>query len=170
MIKRIVVLLKDSTLRWTILYICWDARIEVISFDTQSSLITSRDCNHITWFRNSASVSLFATLSQRTWIANDFSSSQLFQKRSKLSDCIFWKFSYKRNFSFLFISCTRNRHSTMIENYIKRNDVIKCELNRLTFIKIWFIIELSQIIVAKRANHCHKVIQITFTDLCHEVR
>jgi hypothetical protein len=27
----------DSTLRWTTLYICWDARIEVISFDTQSS-------------------------------------------------------------------------------------------------------------------------------------
>jgi hypothetical protein len=47
-------------------------------------LITSRDCTHITWFdRNSASVSLFATFSHRTWIANDFSSSQLSQKRSK---------------------------------------------------------------------------------------
>jgi hypothetical protein len=43
-------------------------------------VITSRDCNHITWFRNSASVSLLATLSHKTWIASDFSSFQLFQK------------------------------------------------------------------------------------------
>ncbi len=64
-------------------------------------LVTSRDCNHITWFRNSASVSLLATLSHRTWIANDFSSSQLSQKRSKTSDCTFWKISYKRKFFFL---------------------------------------------------------------------
>jgi hypothetical protein len=27
----------DSTLRWTTFYICWDARIEVIPLDTQSS-------------------------------------------------------------------------------------------------------------------------------------
>jgi hypothetical protein len=92
-------------------------------------LITSRDCNHITWFRNSAFVSLLATFSHRTWIANDFSSSQLFQKRSKVSNCTFWKFSYKRKFSFLLISCTRNRHSTVIENYIRRDDVIRCELD-----------------------------------------
>jgi hypothetical protein len=50
------------------------------------TLVTSRDCSHITWFRNSASVSLLATLSHRTWIASDFFfflSSQLLQKRSK---------------------------------------------------------------------------------------
>jgi hypothetical protein len=64
-------------------------------------LATSRDCSHITWFRNSASVSLLATLSHRTWVAGDFSSSQLSQKRSKLSGCTFWKFSYKRKFFFL---------------------------------------------------------------------
>jgi hypothetical protein len=64
-------------------------------------LIRSHDCNHITWFRNSASVSLFATFSHRTWVASDFSSSQLFQNRSKISDCTFWKFSYKRKFFFL---------------------------------------------------------------------
>jgi hypothetical protein len=87
------------------------------------------DCNHITWFRNFASVSLLATLSHKTWIANDFSSFQLFQKRSKISDCIFWKFSYKQKFSFLLISCSRNEHSTMIENYIRKNDEIKCEVN-----------------------------------------
>jgi hypothetical protein len=51
-----------------------------------------------------------------------------------VSDCIFWKFSYKRKFSFLLIFCTRNRHSTVIESYIKRNDVIRYELD-LTFIE-----------------------------------
>jgi hypothetical protein len=86
--------------------------------------------SHITWFcRNSAFVSLLATLSHRTWIANDFSSFQFLSKWSKISDCTFWKFSYKRKFFFLLISCTRNWHSTMIENYIKRDDVIKCELD-----------------------------------------
>jgi hypothetical protein len=128
-------------------------------------LITSRDCNHITWFRNSASVSLLAILSHRTWIANDFSSSQLFQKRSKISDCTFWKFFYKRKFSFLFIFCTRNRHSTVIESYIRRNDVIRCELDLTLIEKIDSLFsftnhcrdeidKLSQIVVAK--TFCRK--------------
>jgi hypothetical protein len=117
-------------------------------------LITSRDCNYITWFRNSASVSLFATLSHRTWIASDFSSFQLLQKRSKISNCTFWKISYKRKFSFLLISCTRNRHSTMIENYIKKDDVIKCEFN-LIFIEKSIHYLISQMIVAKTLiNYC----------------
>ncbi len=47
----------------------------------------------------------------------------------KTSDCTFWKISYKRKFSFLLISCTRNRHSTVIESYIRRDDVIRCELD-----------------------------------------
>jgi hypothetical protein len=84
-------------------------------------------------------------------------------------DCTFWKFSYKRRISFLFVSCTRNRYSTVIESYIERNDVIRCELDRLALIEIWFIIELSQITVAKRADYCHEVIQIAFTNLCHEM-
>jgi hypothetical protein len=123
-------------------------------------LVTSHDCNHITWFRNSASVSLLAILSHRTWIASDFSSSQLSQKRSKVSDCIFWKFSYKRKFSFLLIFCTRNRHSTVMKIYIRRNDVIKCELDLALIEKsIHYLIftdhcreeidKLSQIAVAK---------------------
>jgi hypothetical protein len=112
-----------------------------------------------------------------------FSSSQLSQKRSKLSNCSFWKFSYKRKFFFLthllyakftlnndrrlyrkrwcdqmrtwlfsshwnriwialfeicrtdeeisfwHVLCMRNRHSTVIENYIRRDDVIRCELD-----------------------------------------
>ncbi len=113
-------------------YIYWDwsSRFLFTSSWHLVILITSRDCNHITWScRNSASVSLLATLSHRTWIANDFSSSQLSQKRSKISDCTFWKISYKRKFSFLLISCTRNRYSTVIESYIRKNDVIKCELD-----------------------------------------
>jgi hypothetical protein len=92
-------------------------------------LVTSRDCRHVTWFRNSASVSLLATFSHKTWVANDFSSFQLSQKRSKISNCTFWKISYKRKFCFLLISCVRNRHSTVIESYIRRNDVIRCELD-----------------------------------------
>jgi hypothetical protein len=57
--------------------------------------------NHITWFcRNSASVSLLATLSHRTWIVNDVSSFQLFQKRSKISDCIFLKILLQTKFFF----------------------------------------------------------------------
>jgi hypothetical protein len=82
-------------LRWAILYICWVL---------ESKLFRSihSHLNHVTWFcRNSASVSMLATLSHRSWIANEFSSSQLSQKRSKLSNCIFWKFSYKRKFFFL---------------------------------------------------------------------
>ncbi len=116
---------------------------------------------NITWFCNFASVSLLSTLSHKTWIASDFSLSQLSQKRSKISDRIFWKFSYKRRFSFLLISCTRDRHSTLIESYIRRDDVIKCELD-LAFTErlIRYLIftnychetfdRLSQIVVAKR--------------------
>jgi hypothetical protein len=88
------------TLRWTTLYICWECPSRSYLARYTIILVTSRDCNHITWFRNSAFVSLLATLSHRTWIANDFSSFQLLQKRSN-SDCIFWKFSYKRKFFFL---------------------------------------------------------------------
>jgi hypothetical protein len=123
-------------------------------------LVTSRDCNHITWFRNSASVSLLATLSHRTWVASDFSSSQLFQKRSKVSDCTFRKFFYKRKFSFLLISCARNRHSTVIENYIKRDDVIRCEFDlAFTEKKNRFIIKLSQITVATRLIDFHRLLR-----------
>jgi hypothetical protein len=83
MIKRIVVLLFFSTLRWTTFYIYWECSNRSYFARYTVILITSRDCNHITWFRNSASVSLLATLSHRTWVANDFSSSQLSQKRTK---------------------------------------------------------------------------------------
>ncbi len=113
--------------------------------------------SHITWFRNSASVSLLATFLHRTWVANDFSSSQLSQKRSKISDCIFWKFSYKRIFSFLIISCTRKRHSTVIEDYIRRDVVIWCEFDCLTFTEDWFI------------NCCEEMCRCAFTDYYREV-
>jgi hypothetical protein len=128
MIDRIVILLKDSNLRWAILLYMLRCSNRSYLVRYTIILITSRDRNHITWFRNSASVSLLATFSHKTWIANDFSSSQFFQKRSKISDYIFWNFSYKRKNFFLFISCTRNRHSIVIENYIKRDDVIDANL------------------------------------------
>jgi hypothetical protein len=49
---------------------------------------------------------------------------------------LFENFFTNENFSFLFISCTRNRHSTMIEDYIERDDVIRCELDRLALIEV----------------------------------
>jgi hypothetical protein len=101
MIERIVVLLKIVSKMSDSLYML-SARIEVISLDTQLFLITSRNYNHITWFCcNFVSVSSFATFSHRTWVVNDFSSSQLLQKQSKLSDFILWKVFYKRKFFFL---------------------------------------------------------------------
>ncbi len=95
-----------------------------------------------------------------------FSSSQLSQKRSKISNCIFWNFSYKRKISFLFILCTRKRHSSVIENYIRRDDVIWCEFdcfnfhwNRLTFIfsVLRFVDRLSQKIVSKFADKLSQI-------------
>jgi hypothetical protein len=117
-------------LRWTILCICWML---------ESKLFRSihNHLNHITWFcRNSASISQFATLSHRTWIASDFSSFQFSQKRSKLSDCTFWNFFYKRKISFLLILCMRKRHSSVIENYIRSDDVIWCEFDYLILTEI----------------------------------
>ncbi len=106
-------------------------------------LIISRDCNHITWSRNFVSVSLFATLSHRRWIANDFSSSQFFQKRSKISDCTFWKFSYKRKFLFLtHLLYTKSTFNSDRELYKKR----WCDQMRTwssSHWKVWFIIWLS---------------------------
>jgi hypothetical protein len=153
-------------------------------------LVTSRDCNHITWFcRNSASVSLLATLSHRTWIANDFFIISTLSKAIETSDCTFWKFFYKRKFFFLthllyakstfnsdrrlykkrwcdlmrtwsllafteiefklhffwkfcrtdeeisfwLVLCTRKRHSALIEDYIRKDTVIWCELDCLAF-------------------------------------
>jgi hypothetical protein len=97
-------------------------------------LVTSRDCNHITWFRNSAFVSLLATFSHRTWIANDFSSSQFSQKRSKISDCTFWKNFLQTKIFFLTHLLYAKSTLNSDRSYIRRDDVIKCEFD-LTFIK-----------------------------------
>ncbi len=82
----------------------------------------------------------------------------------------FLKIFLQTKIYFLFISCTRNRHSTMIEIYIKRDDVIKCELDLILTEKFihylaftvhyredankllvvaWNIDRFSQIVVAK---------------------
>jgi hypothetical protein len=42
-----------------------------------------------------------------------------------------------------FFSPINKIRQTVIESYIERDDVIKCELDRLAFIEIWFIIKLS---------------------------
>jgi hypothetical protein len=92
-------------------------------------LITSRDCSHITWFRNSASVSLLATLSHRTWIANDFFIISTFSKAIENLRLHFLKIFLQTKISFSLISCMRSRHSTVIQDYIRRDDVIRCELD-----------------------------------------
>jgi hypothetical protein len=74
----------------------------------------------------------------------------------------FENFLTNENFSFLLISCTRNRHSTVIESYIRRDDVIRCELDlalteqlihclALTDCVAKDVNRLSQIAVAKRS-------------------
>jgi hypothetical protein len=60
---------------------------------------------------------------------------------------LFEIFFTNESFFFLFISCTRNRHSTVIEDYIKRNDVIWCELDRLTLIEIEFRLHFLKFVV-----------------------
>ncbi len=60
---------------------------------------------------------------------------------------IFENFFTNENFSFLFIFCTRNRHLTMIENYIKKDDVIWCEFDCLIFIEIEFKLHFLKFIV-----------------------
>jgi hypothetical protein len=59
----------------------------------------------------------------------------------------FLKIFLQTKFFFSFISCTRNRNSTVIEDYIKRNNVIWCELDRLTFIKIEFKLHFLKFVV-----------------------
>jgi hypothetical protein len=89
-----------------------------------------------------------------------------FKSDRKISDCTFWKILYKRKFSFLLISCTRNRHSTVIENYIRRNDVIKCELD-LAFIEKLIQYLISQMTVdfcrEKEKKNVDKFSQIVAT-------
>jgi hypothetical protein len=111
----------DFILRWAILYICCECSGRSYFVRYIIILVTSHDCNHITWFRNSASVSLLATLSHRTWIANDFFIISTFSKSDRnFQIALFENFLTNENFSFLLIFCTRNRHSTMIEDYIRR--------------------------------------------------
>jgi hypothetical protein len=149
MVEHIVVLHKVLSKVGNPFYIYWGwpGRLLFIPPWHLATLATSRDCSHITWFRrNSASVTLLATLSHRTWIAGDFSSSQLSQKRSKLSDCIFWKFSYKRKFFFLIhLLYAKSALNTDRKLYKKRwCDLMRtwsfssywCELDRLAFTEI----------------------------------
>jgi hypothetical protein len=80
------------------------------------------------------------------------------KNNQNVSDYTFWKFSYKRKFSFLFVFCTRKRHLTVIEDYIKRNDVIRCEFDLIFFEKIWFTVnKFPQIAVAKSVDRLSQI-------------
>jgi hypothetical protein len=60
-----------------------------------------------------------------------------FSKAIEMSQiALFEKNFTNENFSFLLVFCTRKRHSTMIEDCIKKDDMIWCELNRLILIEI----------------------------------
>jgi hypothetical protein len=67
---------------------------------------------------------LIATFSHRTWFASDFSSSTFSKNDRKSQMTLFAFFCRKKKCSFIFVSCTRKRHSTLIEDYIERRDVI----------------------------------------------
>jgi hypothetical protein len=139
------------------IYWDWSNRLLFISSWHLIILVTSRDRNHITWFwRNSVSVSLLATLSHRTWIANDFFIISTFSKSDRNSQiALFENFSTNENFSYLLISCTRNRHSTVIVDYIRRDDVIWCELDRLALIEIVIWCELDRLALTEIESRLH---------------
>jgi hypothetical protein len=60
MIKRIIILLKIlSKISDSLYMLRWSNRSYLARYTV--ILVTSRDCSHITWFRNPASVSLLAT-------------------------------------------------------------------------------------------------------------
>jgi hypothetical protein len=150
MIERIVVLLKVLSKVSNSLYMLrcsnrsYSARYTVV-------LVTSRDCNHITWFRNPASVSLLATFSHRTWIAGDFFHHlNSLKKRSKHSGCTFWKFSYKRKFFFLIHLLYAKSTLNSDRKLYKRR---WCDQMRTWFSSHWKVI------------HC-----LAFTDCCREER
>jgi hypothetical protein len=98
MIKRIIILLKRFYSKMSVsLYMLrcpnrsYSARCTVI-------LVTSRDCNHITWFRNSVSVSLLATKkSFFSFLKHRQNARSLNQSYSRRKD----KFSSRTRSSFL---------------------------------------------------------------------
>jgi hypothetical protein len=112
-------------------------------------LITSRDCNHITWFRNSASVSLLATLSQNINCERFFIISTL-SKTIEISDCTFWKIFYKRKFFFLtHLLYAKSTFNSDRKLYRERwCDQMRTWSSNFHWSLIHF--ELSQITVAKR--------------------
>jgi hypothetical protein len=82
-----------------------------------------------------------------------------FKSDRKSQIAFFWKISYKRKFSFLLIFCTRNRHSTVIENYIKWCDQIRTWSS--SHWKNWFIIWLHRwlsIVVAKNVDKSSQIV------------
>jgi hypothetical protein len=125
-------------------------------------LVTSRDFNHITWFRNSASVSLFATLSHRTWIANDFSSSQFFQKRSKRLKLHFLKiFLQTKNFFLTHLLYAKSTFNSDRKLYKKR----WCDQMRTwSFSSHWNLIHYWAL-----TDHCREARWLLSRDCSHSL-
>jgi hypothetical protein len=97
--------------------------------------------SHITWLKSHHVISQFCfciaacdTLTQNMNCERFFIISILSKTIEKSQIALFENSLTNKKFSFLFIFCTRNRHLTVIESYIRRDDVIKCELD-LIFIK-----------------------------------
>jgi hypothetical protein len=157
MIKRIVVLLEVLS-KMSDFYICWECSNRSYLVRYTVILITSSDCNHITWFRNSASVSLLATLSHKTWVANDFSSSQLSQKRSKNLKLHFLKIFLQTKIFFLtHLLYAKSTLNSDRELYKKT----WCDQMRIWFSFHWktdLLFWLSQMIVAKSVDKLSQII------------
>jgi hypothetical protein len=82
--------------------------------------------NLITWLdRNHVSVSFDCDTFTQNMICDQFFILNFLKKQSKKLKWRFLLFFIKKNkFSFLFVSCTRKQYLTVIEDYIKKNDVI----------------------------------------------
>ncbi len=84
------------------------------------------------------------TLTQNMSCERFFHHFNSFKNDRNSQIALFENFLTNENFSFSLIFCTRNRHLTVIEDYIERDDVIRCELNRLAFIEIWFCLFIDE--------------------------
>ncbi len=86
-----------------------------------------------------------------------------FFKNDRKSQIAFLKiFLQTKNFfltHFLHAKSTLNRDRELY----KKRWCDRCELNRLILTEYWFIIELSQIIVAKRIDHCRETLYSIFS-------
>ncbi len=123
MIQRIVILIKILFKMSDSLYILSD-RIEVTQLDTQSF-----QSHHVIMPQFCFCIAVCDTLTQNMNCERFFHHLNSFKSDRNFQIAFFKNSLTNEKFSFLLISCMRNRHSTVIESYIRRNDVIRCELD-----------------------------------------